>query len=72
VPSLPPEAHNEPSGATVTTLIYPVCPVKLCLSLQFDNVQTFTTLSQPPETIKGTPLPGETEKQTELTHSVCP
>lgn len=26
IPSLPPEAHSEPSGETVTVLMYPVCP----------------------------------------------
>jgi len=72
VPSLPPEAHKEPSGATVTVLIYPVCPVKFDFSLQFVKLQTFTTLSHPPDTIKGVPLPGETEKLTVLTHSVWP
>lgn len=27
VPSLPPDAHSEPSGEIVTVLMYPVCPM---------------------------------------------
>lgn len=26
IPSLPPEAQRDPSGETVTVLMYPVCP----------------------------------------------
>mmetsp|Transcript_8680 Transcript_8680/g.36176 ORF Transcript_8680/g.36176 Transcript_8680/m.36176 type:complete len:200 (+) Transcript_8680:246-845(+) len=66
--SLPPEAHRDPSGATVTQLMYPVCPTKVVLSLQSLRFHTLTCLSQPPETTRGLATLGE--KRTQLTHSL--
>merc|ERR1719409_552020 len=70
VPSLPPEAHREPSGETVTVFRYPVCPTRLVRSLQLFRFHTLTSLSQPHETISG--LAAEGEKRTQETHSVWP
>ena len=69
-PSFPPDAHSEPSGETVTVLMYPVCPTRLVRSLQLVRFHTFTSLSQPPETMMGLDVTGE--KRTHETHSVCP
>merc|ERR1719439_559328 len=69
VPSLPPEAHREPSGETVATYTTPVWPTRLVRSLQLLKFQTFTNLSQPAETMSG--IFAEGEKTTQLTQSVC-
>ena len=47
----------------------PVWPTKLVRSLQLFRFHTFTSLSQPADTIKG--ILAEGEKPTELTQSVC-
>merc|ERR1719382_729466 len=67
--SFPPEAHREPSGDTVTVYTTPVCPTRFVRSLQSVSPQTFTSLSQPAETISGSLAEGE--KTTLLTQSVC-
>lgn len=41
--TLPPEAHREPSGETVTVLMYPVWPTRLLLSLQLVKFHTCTS-----------------------------
>lgn len=68
---MPPDAHNEPSGETVTVFKYPVWPVgpvKLARrSHPLAKDQTLTSLSQPAETITGE-LAGE--KRTHETQSV--
>eukprot|EP00438_Fugacium_kawagutii_P005983 Skav208859 [mRNA] locus=scaffold4276:52568:52921:- [translate_table: standard] len=69
VPSFPPEAHRDPSGDTVVVYTTPVWPTKLVRSLQLFRFHTFTSLSQPADTIKG--ILAEGEKPTELTQSVC-
>merc|ERR1719181_1302984 len=69
VPSLPPEAHKEPSGETVATYTTPVWPTRLVRGLQLLRFQTFTSLSQPADTING--ILAEGEKPTQLTQSVC-
>merc|ERR1712050_826893 len=69
VPSFPPEAHKEPSGDTVAVYTTPVCPTRLVRSLQLLRFQTFTSLSQPAETMSG--IFAEGEKMTQLTQSVC-
>merc|ERR1719439_121617 len=69
VPSLPPEAHREPSGETVDVYTTPVWPTKLVRSLQLLRFHTFTSLSQPAETMSGILADGE--KPTQLTQSVC-
>merc|ERR1719197_704900 len=69
-PSLPPEAHREPSGETVTALMYPECPTRLVRSLQLDMFQTLTILSHPPDTMAGFCWFGT--KFTQETHSECP
>ena len=67
-PSLPPLAHREPSGETVTVLMYPVCPAKVVRILQLVRFQTLTTLSHPPDTMIGLAVTGE--NRTQLTHPV--
>jgi len=67
VPSLPPDAHREPSGETHTVLRYPVCPMRSLRSLQLVKAQTLTRRSQPHETISGTDWLGL--KRTQETHS---
>lgn len=52
-PSLPPEAQREPSGEQQTVLRYPVWPSRLVNSFRFVRLQTFTTLSHPPDTMSG-------------------
>merc|ERR1719444_508332 len=69
VPSLPPDAHNDPSGDTQTTYTTPVCPTRLVRSLQSVRFHTLTSLSQPADTISGILADGE--KATLLTQSVC-
>merc|ERR1711904_221024 len=69
-PSLPPDAHREPSGETVTALMYPVWPTRLVRSLQLDSCHTLTSLSQPPDTMSGWEALGE--KATERTSLSCP
>jgi hypothetical protein len=64
-----PEAHREPSGDTVTVLMYPVWPTRLVRSLQLVRFHTLTILSQPPDTMMGLEVTGE--KRTQLTHPVC-
>merc|ERR1712166_1348213 len=66
-PSLPPEAHKEPSGETVTALMYPWWPTRLVRSLQLDMFQTLTILSHPPDTMAGFCWLGT--KLTQDTHS---
>jgi len=70
VPSLPPDAHSDPSGDTVTQLRYPAWPARLLRSLQLARLHTLTVLSQPQETMSG--LEADGEKRTQLTHSVWP
>ena len=70
MPSLPPDAHREPSGETVTLFRYPLCPSRLVLNLQLARDQTLTTLSQPAETMTGAVTEGE--NLTHETHSVWP
>lgn len=41
IPSLPPDAHKEPSGDTVTTFRYPWWPMWLVLRRQFVRFHTF-------------------------------
>merc|ERR1719311_1424122 len=69
VPSLPPDAHREPSGLMDVLYTTPVWPTKLVRSLQLLKFHTFTSLSQPAETMSGIFADGE--KPTELTQSVC-
>merc|ERR1719440_1107142 len=69
VPSFPPEAHKEPSGETVQVYTTPVWPTRFVRSLQLLKFHTFTSLSQPAETIKG--IFAEGERPTQLTQSVC-
>merc|ERR1711904_57434 len=69
-PSLPPDAHREPSGETVTALMYPVWPTRLVRSLQLDSCHTLTSLSQPPDTMSGWEALGE--KDTHETHLEWP
>lgn len=59
LPSLPPDAHNEPSGDTVTVLRYPLWPKWSYWSLQLVRFQTLTTRSQPQETMIGLAVDGE-------------
>ena len=47
----------------------PVWPTRLVRSLQLLRFQTFTSLSQPAETMSG--IFAEGEKTTQLTQSVC-
>ena len=44
IPSLPPDAHREPSGDTVTQLRYPVCPIWFVLRRQLVRFQTLKEL----------------------------
>ena len=67
---MPPDAHSEPSGETVTVLMYPLWPARLHLSLQLDRLKTLTSLSQPPLTMIGLDVIGE--KRTHETHSEWP
>merc|ERR1719373_1240884 len=67
--SLPPDAHNDPSGDTQTTYTTPVCPTRLVRNLQSVRLHTFTSLSHPADTING--ILAEGEKTTLLTQSVC-
>merc|ERR1719487_1008141 len=69
VPSLPPDAHNEPSGEIEVEYTTPVCPTRFVRNLQLLKFHTFTSLSQPAETISGILADGE--KPTQLTQSVC-
>merc|ERR1719169_209862 len=69
VPSLPPEAQRDPSGETVVKYTTPVWPTRFVRSLQLLRFQTLTSLSQPPDTMRG--IFAEGEKTTELTQSVC-
>merc|ERR1740127_111379 len=69
VPSFPPDAQREPSGDTVLVYTTPVCPTRFVRSLQLLKFQTFTSLSQPADTIRG--IFAEGEKPTLLTQSVC-
>merc|ERR1719436_642267 len=69
VPSLPPEAHNDPSGEIEVEYTTPVCPTRLVRSLQLLRFHTFTSLSQPADTMSGILADGE--KTTQLTQSVC-
>merc|ERR1719364_408157 len=43
--------------------------MRLVRSLQLERFQTFTSLSQPPDTMRGCDALGE--KDTQLTQSVC-
>merc|ERR1719199_504771 len=70
MPSLPPEAQRDPSGDTVTVLMYPVCPTRLLASFRVDRFQTLINLSHPAEMMIGCLLVGE--KRTQETHSVWP
>merc|ERR1719188_2356154 len=47
----------------------PVCPTRLVRSLQLLKFQTFTSLSQPADTMSG--ILAEGEKTTQLTQSAC-
>merc|ERR1719188_2734580 len=47
----------------------PVCPTRFVRSLQLLKFQTFTSLSQPAETMSG--IFAEGEKTTQLTQSLC-
>merc|ERR1719231_1642572 len=67
--SLPPDAHREPSGEMATVYTTPVWPTRLVRSLQLLRFQSFTSLSQPADTISGILADGE--KPTLLTQSVC-
>merc|ERR1719401_1626580 len=69
VPSLPPEAHKEPSGEMLVEYTTPVWPTRLVRNLQLLRFQTFTSLSHPAETMSG--IFAEGEKTTQLTQSVC-
>merc|ERR1719311_2021478 len=69
VPSLPPEAHREPSGETVLVYTTPVCPTRLVRNMQLLRFHTLTSLSQPADTMSG--IFAEGEKTTQLTQSVC-
>merc|ERR1719217_1374077 len=69
VPSLPPEAQRDPSGEILVEYTTPVWPTRLVRSLQLLKFQTFTSLSQPAETMSGIFADGE--KPTQLTQSVC-
>merc|ERR1719463_1024035 len=69
VPSLPPEEHKEPSGEIAMVYTTPPWPTKFVRSLQLLKFQTFTSLSQPADTISG--IFAEGEKPTQLTQSVC-
>jgi len=70
VPSLPPVAQREPSGAMVRALTYPVCPTRLVWILNnFVRVHTLTILSQPADTTIG--LRGLGENLTQETQSEC-
>merc|ERR1719217_659414 len=69
VPSLPPEAQRDPSGEILVEYTTPVWPTRLVRSLQLLKFQTFTSLSQPAETMRGIFADGE--KPTLLTQSVC-
>merc|ERR1719231_1490291 len=69
VPSLPPDAHREPSGEIATVYTTPVWPARLVRSLQSLRFQTFTSLSHPAETMSGVFADGK--KATLLTQSVC-
>merc|ERR1719311_1752187 len=69
VPSLPPEAHSEPSGETVLVYTTPVWPTRLVRSMQLLRFHTFTSLSQPADTMSG--IFAEGENTTQLTQSVC-
>merc|ERR1719231_1660542 len=69
VPSLPPDAHRDPSGEIATVYTTPVWPARLVRNLQSLRFQTFTSLSQPAETMSG--VFAEGEKATLLTQSVC-
>lgn len=42
MPSLPPDAQSEPSGETVTVVMYPVWPKWLVRSLHLLSSQTWT------------------------------
>merc|ERR1719502_1867124 len=68
VPSLPPEAHREPSGEIVMVYSTPVWPARLVFSLQLFRFHTLISLSQPQETING--FLAEGEKRTQETQSV--
>ena len=70
MPSLPPDAHSEPSGETVTLFRYPLWPSRLVLNLQLERDHTLTTLSQPADTMTGAATEGE--NLTHDTHSECP
>ena len=59
MPSLPPEAHREPSGDTVTVLRYPVWPLSVRLSRRLRMDVTHTSLSQPADTTWGVSVLGE-------------
>merc|ERR1719487_875027 len=69
VPSLPPDAHNEPSGEIEVEYTTPVWPTRFVRNLQLLKFHTFTSLSQPLDTMRG--IFAEGEKETELTQSVC-
>merc|ERR1719231_847394 len=69
VPSLPPDAHREPSGEIATVYTTPVWPARLVRSLQSLRFQTLTSLPQPAETMSGVFADGE--NATLLTQSVC-
>merc|ERR1719159_590220 len=69
MPSLPPEAHKEPSGEIAVVYTTPVWPAKFVRSLQLLKFQTLTSLSQPPEMMSG--ILAEGENATQLTQSVC-
>lgn len=68
--SLPPLAHREPSGDTVTVFKYPVCPEWLIFNRQFVRFQTLTMRSQPADTMIGLEWFGE--NLTHDTQSVWP
>merc|ERR1719198_666905 len=69
VPSLPPEAQREPSGETAVVYTTPVWPTRFVFSLQLLRFHTFTSLSQPDDTMSGILADGE--NTTLLTQSVC-
>merc|ERR1719181_1516129 len=68
VPSLPPEAHKEPSGEILVEYTTPVWPTKLVRNLQLLKFHTLTSLSHPAETMSG--ILAEGENPTQLTQSV--